>query len=480
MNLSQEEIDLLFEMTEKLTGTCQQGNYRKEVIISNIFRRINELSIGSLKNYLVKLDSDPKEWDLFLSAITIHTTFWFREWPHFEILLENADKHFKRTPSKKFTVWSAACSTGQEIYSIGLLLEQYRKTHIGFDYALFGSDLDPVSVKKATAATYSKEELQQIPRQFQNLIHEDGATFTLYKDILSRTSFFQHNLIEKYKSSEPFDIILCRNVLIYFDAESVIKVTEKLIQHLTPKTGILILGHSETFPAHNYNMSTLGHSCFSLHEQSHVTKAFVDKFSDIQFQGEPDVILIGASTGGPEAICKLLENIPQPCPPVIIVQHINHHFAKAFAERVALNSGLTLNSSEKGAFLQKNNLYMSFGDHHIGIEKPGPKLKILHSSDDPMFGHRPSVDHLFFSAQKLKIKCAAFLLTGMGRDGAEGLLSLKRTGRCFTAVQDAESCVVYGMPKEAVKLNAVDFQGNIAELKDCLHTIMHPNLRKSA
>jgi two-component system, chemotaxis family, protein-glutamate methylesterase/glutaminase len=167
------------------------------------------------------------------------------------------------------------------------------------------------------------------------------------------------------------------------------------------------------------------------------------------------VIAIGASTGGTEAVRALLSELPAACPPILIVQHIPPVFSKAFAER--LNSCCKLHVAEAadGDRLEPGCALVAPGDHHMSLHRSGGVLKVSISSGPRICYQRPSVDVLFQSvAATLGASAIGVILTGMGSDGALGLLRMKESG-ARTIGQDENTCVVYGMPKEAVKAGAV-------------------------
>jgi chemotaxis response regulator CheB/chemotaxis methyl-accepting protein methylase len=508
MSLTQEEKELLYNLTEKITGTCQTGSARREVITSNILKRMIELGFGSLSEYLEVVDARDDEWNRFLSAITIHTTFWFREQPHFNYLGELLEVFHKKKSGRKFRFWSAACSTGEELFSVGLCLESFRRAHPGFNYEMIGTDIDPLSVAQAKKAIYPKRSMRNIPANFHHLLlFGSGATdglFAIHKDIRSRTKVFTLNLDGSFEllEGQDFDVIFCRNVFIYFTQEKMMGIAQKLSRKLY-ESGILCLGHCEAL---NLDSIRLVQKYVGWHAKKSTVLGQLDSAAvqkeiprvppvsearvETKLGGQPsfqtvksleeqvafrveklgkvDLILIGASTGGPETIWSLLRNIKKPCPPILIVQHITPEFAAGFANRVASVSGLTLGECIENTVLKENHVYLSVGDYHIGVGQSGANLLLQHLKSNPLWGHRPSVDVLFQSVARLRRRCVAVLLTGMGSDGAHGILELNRTGKCVTFAQDEESSVVYGMPMEAMRLGAIDFQGNIQELRACL------------
>lgn len=166
------------------------------------------------------------------------------------------------------------------------------------------------------------------------------------------------------------------------------------------------------------------------------------------------VIVIGASTGGVEAVTKIITNLPADCPGIVIVQHMPKEFTSMFAERL---NGLTdhhVSEAVSGARILPGKILIAPGDQHVLIRKDGIGYVIKCTHAEKVLGHRPSVDLLFRSAAKyVRSKTIGILLTGMGNDGSQALLELKNVG-AKTIIQDKESSVVFGMPGEAYKLRA--------------------------
>jgi two-component system, chemotaxis family, protein-glutamate methylesterase/glutaminase len=168
------------------------------------------------------------------------------------------------------------------------------------------------------------------------------------------------------------------------------------------------------------------------------------------------VILIGASTGGTEAIREVLSGMPEQCPPIVIVQHIPAVFSRAFADRLDHICPMRVKEAEDGDLLARGLALIAPGNHHLLLRRNGDGYRVV-LDDGPLICYqRPSVDVLFSSAAEFAgPSFTAAILTGMGSDGAAGMLKLKGTG-CHTIAQDEASCVVFGMPREAIRLAAVD------------------------
>jgi two-component system chemotaxis response regulator CheB len=170
---------------------------------------------------------------------------------------------------------------------------------------------------------------------------------------------------------------------------------------------------------------------------------------------EDGVVLVGASTGGTQAIEAIVTALPDNCPAMVIVQHMPAGFTKSFAERLNGISGMTVKEAEDGDLVEPGLVLIAPGNFHTVLVKDGGALRVS-VKDGPLVGrHRPSVDVLFSSAAAvLGDKAIALLMSGMGRDGAQGMQKISEKGG-FTIAQDEASCVVFGMPKAAIDLGVV-------------------------
>jgi chemotaxis response regulator CheB/chemotaxis methyl-accepting protein methylase len=612
ITLSQSDRALIFDLGHKLTGTMEVASTRHEIVITNVRRRMLQTGKTHLQAYLAFVATNQTELAHFISAITIHTTSWFREMPHFKRLETNLSLSPSKLNGKKIRVLSAACSTGEEAYSIGMVLESLRRQNPTMNYEIVGFDVDPMCVQKAENGFYQLQDLNQIPYLYRRFLipsQNEEHHYAVHSDIKDRCFFHVGNLLDPDSFiDERFDYIYCRNVLIYFSAEKIKKIVTNLLTVLL-ETGSLTVGHSENIDARSFQLSPIGDSTYERVDESIIlpkierpivvlsvddsswvrlwlatalaehgikvmtadsvesaqeimkrhkcdlitldvnlpgksglewlaelraagvklpvmlltetraeqapeilealsggsqdyvnknqlgqnSQEFVDRIiglvkshrargddgvkpatvAEIKLKKQitlfrPDIILVGASTGGTDAICHLLSNLPSHCPPIVGVQHIPKEFAGAFLERVGRTSGLTAATPEKGKELLDGHVYFSTEDAHIGVRQSGERIYAYYSNGEKIAGHRPSVDYLFQTASFFRDKkVLACLLTGMGRDGAQGLLELKRSGS-LTIAQDEQSSVVWGMPGEAVRLGAPLVIGNLRELHDLL------------
>lgn len=168
------------------------------------------------------------------------------------------------------------------------------------------------------------------------------------------------------------------------------------------------------------------------------------------------VVAVGASTGGTEALRVFLEAMPPDVPGIVIVQHMPEFFTRSFANRLNELCRITVKEAENGDSVIRGRALIAPGNHHMLLKRSGARYYVEVTTGPLVNRHRPSVDVLFRSTSRYAGKNAiGIIMTGMGDDGARGLLEMKEAG-AFTIAQDEKTCVVFGMPNEAIKLNAAD------------------------
>lgn len=172
------------------------------------------------------------------------------------------------------------------------------------------------------------------------------------------------------------------------------------------------------------------------------------------FLSTEKLIVIGASTGGTEAIRQLLQPLPADCPAILIAQHMPPGFTRSFAMRLDSLCRIQVREAEHGERVLPGHAYIAPGGRHLSLGRSGANYVAQLSEDEAVNRHRPSVDVLFDSAARnAGVNALGVLLTGMGRDGAAGLLRMRQAG-AHTFAQDEESSVVFGMPREAILMGA--------------------------
>lgn len=169
------------------------------------------------------------------------------------------------------------------------------------------------------------------------------------------------------------------------------------------------------------------------------------------------LFLIGSSTGGVDALMTVLSALPTDCPPTLIVQHTGEGFSAGLARLLDSNCKANVREAKNGDLIERGTVFLApSGKAHMKLDMSrGPRCRLIEGP--PVSGHRPSVDVLFRSALHVARRCTATILTGMGRDGADGLLELRRNG-ATTFGQDEGTSMVYGMPKAAFENGAVETQ----------------------
>jgi two-component system chemotaxis response regulator CheB len=181
------------------------------------------------------------------------------------------------------------------------------------------------------------------------------------------------------------------------------------------------------------------------------------------------ILVIGASTGGTEALKDVLSQMPAHSPGIVITQHMPEGFTKSFASRLDGLCKVRVKEAEHGDKILPGHAYLAPGHSHLLLKRNGNSYICELSSAEPVNRHRPSVDVLFKSAAKNAGKNAiGIILTGMGKDGAIGMKEMHDAG-AYTLAQDEKSCVVFGMPKEAISQGGVD---EIVSLKEIATRVM--------
>lgn len=238
---------------------------KRQLVVSRLSRRLRELKMDSFGIYLDYLTSNRSELEVLFNRITTGVTKFFRENHHFEYLTQEYLPKFEEEQKKKreeliIRGWSAGCSTGEEPYTISMVLHDYFSRHKKrIPIQILASDINTEVLTKAKKGVYKKKEVVDIPYQFLKRYFllgtgpNEGA-LKVKEDIASPITFRQINLTSAkgFPISKPLTFIFCRNVFIYFNRETQLRLLDNFHQHLIPG-GILFLGHSESIP---YDTST--------------------------------------------------------------------------------------------------------------------------------------------------------------------------------------------------------------------------------
>ena len=194
------------------------------------------------------------------------------------------------------------------------------------------------------------------------------------------------------------------------------------------------------------------------------------------------LIAIGSSTGGTQALQKLFTAMPKEIPPTVVVQHIPAVFSKALAERLNTLVPFEVCEAEDGMEVIANRVIIAAGGHQMRLERSGSRMHVHINDDPPVNRFRPSVDYLFDSIEKSRIKLPVIsvMLTGMGRDGSAAMASLKKNTGSVNIAQDEATSVVFGMPKAAIELGCIDHVEPIEKIASRLCSVSKSLQRKKA
>lgn len=209
---------------------------------------------------------------------------------------------------------------------------------------------------------------------------------------------------------------------------------------------------------------------YKLEKKEHIAELEKQK-KEFMAPQKVDVVMIGASTGGPVAIQTVLKNLgPDFNKPVLITQHIDNMFNEYFASWLTTTTGMNCTIAQDGEILEKSHAYIAPDNRHLLIKEaaaPG-KYQIVLDDSEPFHYFKPAVDKMFIECSKvLKEKAMAIILTGMGKDGAEGCAEIVKNGG-WTIAQSEESCIVFGMPKAAIEKKAVKAIKPLEEIAEAI------------
>lgn len=241
------------------------GDHKKEMVYSRLARRIREHQLSSFKAYLNYLqDNKDQEFDAFINAITTNLTSFFREAHHFEFIQSHFVPAILKTNShtQRVRVWSAGCSTGEEPYSLAMMLLNAFPSN--WDVKILATDLNSHVLAKAqkgvyTAANINGIDATQLKRWF--LSSKDGESYKVKDKLQAIISFKRLNLLQAWPMKGPFDLILCRNVVIYFDKETKNSLFNRYADILADK-GYLFLGHSESMGKEQVQYKNIGKTMY--------------------------------------------------------------------------------------------------------------------------------------------------------------------------------------------------------------------------
>jgi chemotaxis protein methyltransferase CheR len=248
--MSDSDFDRVSELAYAYTGIVL-GPQKKDMVYGRLARRLRELNLQRVVDYLPLIETEDKpEVSKFINAITTNLTSFFREQHHFDFLAKTVCPEWQKTnaASKKIRIWSAGCSTGEEPYSIAMTLRENFSLN-GWDCKILATDLDSKVIEKGQQGIYGVDRIESLPieRKKQWFLHDrNHPDVVKVKPALQELIRFKRlNLLENWPMKGEFDLIFCRNVVIYFN-ESTQAVLFDRYADMLKEGGYLIIGHSES------------------------------------------------------------------------------------------------------------------------------------------------------------------------------------------------------------------------------------------
>ncbi|MBX2809459.1 MAG: protein-glutamate O-methyltransferase CheR [Cellvibrionaceae bacterium] len=242
------------------------GDHKRDMICRRLNRRVRDLHVVDLSEYCQMLRHNAgNEMHHFINAVTTNLTSFFRENHHFDYLRDDFLPKFIASGSRRLRLWSSACSTGEEPYSIAMtLLEFLGHQYPHLDAKILATDLDTNVIKTAKKGVYQGKAFNDLPKALlQKWFHhnKEGNCIEVSAKLRDAIRFNQLNLLGSWPMKGPFDVIFCRNVFIYFDKQTQQKLIDRFCDLLS-KDGILFLGHSESILKGNERFESLGRTIY--------------------------------------------------------------------------------------------------------------------------------------------------------------------------------------------------------------------------
>ena len=241
---------------------------KEALILARLGKRMRARGFSTLPEYceFLRTEADEDEFTNVIDALTTNFTNFLREPEHFKFLIEKALPSTVKPGIKKFNVWSAASSSGEEPYSIAFHLAEHYPLAQGWDWRIAASDISTKVLGKARAGIYGADRLGAISQDWMRKYFDKGVgqwagNFRIKPNIAGRITFRQINLIESYEHPQLFEVIFCRNVMIYFDRSTQEQLVGRLCRFLVPG-GYLMIGHSESLNGMNLPLRCLQPSVY--------------------------------------------------------------------------------------------------------------------------------------------------------------------------------------------------------------------------
>jgi chemotaxis protein methyltransferase CheR len=257
-SLNERDFKMISHLMADISG-IQMADHKRALVSGRLMKRLRALHLESFTDYVALLNNplQQEERRIAVDLLTTNETFFFREKPHFDLLLKLLRQH----PRRALRLWSAACSSGEEVYSLAMILSEGLEK--GTHWEVVGSDLCRQALDKAKHATYTLQRTENLPTEWLNRyclkgVGEMEGQFRIRPELRQHISFECMNLNAPLPSTlGSFDIIFLRNMLIYFDLKTKQQILERIVEQLKPG-GLLFVGHSEGL--HSINLPVIAYA----------------------------------------------------------------------------------------------------------------------------------------------------------------------------------------------------------------------------
>ncbi len=246
------------------TGISINPN-KKQLLQMKLNKAMNKINMKSYDEYFELVTKNKKDIDFqqFVNHITTNTTHFFREINHFEFIKNNINFILENNPrimnKKEIRVWSAGCSTGQEPITLSIVLGQCFNDRI--NVKILATDIDTKVLKKAVSGMYFESDYESIPKEYNKYFKKINNGYKIKEDIYKKIVYRHFNLMDDFNFKKGFDMIFCRNVMIYFNNTVQETLINKFYNNIVPG-GVLFIGHSESLINKKHNFKSLGPSMY--------------------------------------------------------------------------------------------------------------------------------------------------------------------------------------------------------------------------
>ncbi len=261
---SRKNFEQVVAMIYQISG-INLSDRKEDMVYSRLARRLRKMGLTSFDKYLNLIDENIEEKKAFVNALTTNLTHFFREEHHFDYLTRKFIPDLLAKNTKRIRFWSAGCSTGEEPYTLSMIWKAIKSRPRDIDFKILATDLDTNVIETAERGIYSIDKLVPVAEEYQGWFQQSSECSSTQKQIsreLKKYIFFkQLNLMKEWPVKGPFQLIICRNVLIYFDKITQENLINRYYDLLSPG-GCLILGHSENLGGNRKLFENKGKTIF--------------------------------------------------------------------------------------------------------------------------------------------------------------------------------------------------------------------------